>query len=71
MNPPPGQQGGAYGTLVLFGKEAFMQSYAWWENIILGALVLMVVVLWMQAGAKSALQRSKKVPSDWGVLCCL
>jgi hypothetical protein len=42
-----------------------MQSYAWWENVILGALVLMVV-LWMQSGAKSALQRSKNIPADWG-----
>lgn len=42
-----------------------MQSYAWWENLILGALLLLVV-LWMQSGAKSALQRSKNKPSDWG-----
>jgi hypothetical protein len=42
-----------------------MQSYTWWENLILGALVLMVV-LWMQAGAKSTFQRSKKTPADWG-----
>jgi hypothetical protein len=41
-----------------------MQSYTWWENIILGVLVLMVV-LWMQAGTRSALQRSKNAPSDW------
>ncbi|MCX7089240.1 MAG: hypothetical protein NTV00_14460 [Methylococcales bacterium] len=41
-----------------------MQSYAWWENLILGALVLMVV-FWMQSGTKLAFQRSKSVPSDW------
>jgi hypothetical protein len=42
-----------------------MQSYTGWENVLLAALVLMVV-LWMQAGAKSALQRSKQIPADWG-----
>lgn len=40
-------------------------QYTWWENLILGIIVLMAV-FWMQAGAKSAFQRSKQVPADWG-----
>jgi hypothetical protein len=41
-----------------------MQFYAWWENLILGVLVL-IVVMWMQSGAKSAFLRSKNAKSDW------
>ena len=41
-----------------------MQGYTWWENLILALLVLMVV-FWLQVGMKGAFQRSRKVPADW------
>lgn len=42
-----------------------MQSYTWLENLTLGALIL-IAILWMQAGARSAFQRSKNTPAAWG-----
>lgn len=41
-----------------------MQTMTWWENIILGVLVLLIV-FWFQAGAKVTFERSKNTPSDW------
>jgi len=34
------------------------------ENLVLGALAILLL-LWMQPGAKAALQRSKQTQSDW------
>lgn len=41
-----------------------MQTFAWWEYLILGVLVLFAA-FWLQTGAKAAFQRSKNTPSDW------
>lgn len=39
-------------------------SFTWWENVLLGVMVLLVV-LWFQTGTKAALARSKNTPADW------
>jgi hypothetical protein len=41
-----------------------MESLSTWENLLLGALALLVI-FWMSPGIKAALQRSKTAKSDW------
>lgn len=41
-----------------------MQPLSTWENLLLGALALLVI-FWMKPGIKAALERSKTAQSDW------
>lgn len=41
-----------------------MQALSTWENILLGALALLVI-FWMKPGIKAALDRSKTAKADW------
>ena len=41
-----------------------MENYTWWENVVLGILVLLVT-FWLQQNVKNAYQRSQNIPSDW------
>lgn len=41
-----------------------MQSFTWWENIIL-AMIVLWVVLSLQRTAKAASPRREQVKSDW------
>ena len=41
-----------------------MQPLSTWENVLLGALALLVI-FWMKPGIKAALAKSKAAPSDW------
>ncbi len=45
-----------------------MEPLSTWENILLGALALLMI-FWMTPGLKAALEKSKTAQSDWrGVL---
>ncbi|MBK8816854.1 MAG: hypothetical protein IPN42_15695 [Methylococcaceae bacterium] len=45
-----------------------MEPLSTWENLLLGALAI-IVVFWMKPGIKAALERSKTAQADWpGVL---
>jgi hypothetical protein len=41
-----------------------MQTFTWWEYLLLG-LVVLYVLMSVQVNAKTAFERSKQVPSDW------
>ena len=41
-----------------------MESAAWWE-ILLGGLMVVLVVLWFQPGVKAAIERSRTAKKDW------
>ncbi len=41
-----------------------MQPLSTWENLLLGALALLVI-FWMKPGIKAAMERSKTAQSDW------
>jgi hypothetical protein len=41
-----------------------MQTLSTWENVLLGALALLVI-FWMKPGLKAALERSKTAKTDW------
>jgi hypothetical protein len=44
-----------------------MQPLSTWENVLLGALALLVIFL-MKPGIKAALKRSKTAKADWSGL---
>jgi hypothetical protein len=41
-----------------------MESLSTWENVLLGALALLVI-FWLGPGIKPALEKSKAAQSDW------
>lgn len=41
-----------------------MESLSTWENVLLGALALLVI-FWMKPGIKASLEKSKTAKADW------
>jgi hypothetical protein len=41
-----------------------MQSFSTWENILLGAMVILVI-FWMRPGIKAAMAQSQQAKPDW------
>jgi hypothetical protein len=41
-----------------------MESAAWWEVLLGGALALLVI-LWFRPGVKAAIERSRTAKKDW------
>jgi hypothetical protein len=41
-----------------------MESLSTWENVLLGALTLLMI-FWMKPGIKAALEKSKTAKADW------
>lgn len=41
-----------------------MESTAWWE-ILLGGIVVLLVILWFRPGLKAAIERSRAAKKDW------
>jgi hypothetical protein len=41
-----------------------MESLSTWENLLLGALALLMI-FWMKPGIKAAMEKSKTAKSDW------
>jgi hypothetical protein len=44
-----------------------MQPLSTWENLLLGALALLMI-FWMKPGIKAAMEKSKTAKSDWSGL---
>ncbi len=41
-----------------------MQPLSTWENVLLGALALLVI-FWMKPGIKASIEKSKTAQADW------
>ncbi len=41
-----------------------MEALSTWENILLGAMVLLAI-FWMKPGIKTSIEQSKTAKSDW------
>jgi hypothetical protein len=44
-----------------------MEALSTWENVLLGALALLVI-FWMKPGIKAAMEKSKAAKADWSGL---
>jgi hypothetical protein len=44
-----------------------MATFSTWENLLLGAMVLLVI-FWMGPGIKASIERSRKAKPDWSGL---